>query len=644
MRDNVLIVGMLLFYSVLSLSQGCFSEEANSHDNISASADFPEADAVVLKSEGNMRISDYEAEFSVHKKIKILTKKGERFAAVTVSFNPHIQVIGIKGTTVKQDGTIVRLEEKNIFESSLFTDYVLFSEDKYKLFVLPEVGTGCIVEYSYTLKINSLAFWPGWSFQDEVPVLHSSYKLTVPPDLEFRYYLRNDKQNKVEFSQRANEENQYLWVAKNLPAVSGEEYLPPFDDLAITLSFVPVHFRISGPSSTIQTWNDVANWYYGLIANRCQASEEAKIVTQNLCKGKDSEKDKTAAVFNWVQENIRYVAVDVGISGYQPHFASETFNYRYGDCKDMSNLLVAMLRHAGIEAHAALVRTRNTGELIEDFPSPRQFNHVMVCAVLDSEYVWLDATDDLCNFGEIPEADQGLKVLVVKTNRGELLQTPITPAEKNSLHRMWRINLREDGSLTGDLQIEATGHIAKAFRGTLKDRVPEKTKAWLTDYLKIIFREAATTQFSISNLSDNILPLQIECHFIGTPGLTQIGKLLLIPNKLLGGVKSIPALTKDERKYPVRLKFNSLSIDHVILNLPPLYQVDYLPEDLEFPHSSAHFSCVYRTEGAKIEVEKKLSFEKTDIPLSEYKALKDFYRKIAEEDSKHIVLKKMQRR
>ena len=108
-------------------------------------------------------------------------------------------------------------------------------------------------------------------------------------------------------------------------------------------------------------------------------------------------------IFNWVQDNIRYIAFEDGLGGFIPRDAASVCNKRYGDCKDMANLLFEMLNHAGIEAYRAWIGTRNRPYKYKEVPTPMVDNHMITAVIIDGETIFLDATDSYVPFG-LPSA------------------------------------------------------------------------------------------------------------------------------------------------------------------------------------------------------------------------------------------------
>src|SRR5205823_3536953 len=129
------------------------------------------------------------------------------------------------------------------------------------------------------------------------------------------------------------------------------------------------------------SWHDVGAWGWQLSSTQRQASPEIQQKAHQLTEGKTGTIEKIRALGAFVQHDVRYVAIEIGIGGYQPHPAPQTFSNRYGDCKDKATLLATMLREVGINSYLVLAQT-NRGVVVPSFPSAMSFNHMIIAIPL----------------------------------------------------------------------------------------------------------------------------------------------------------------------------------------------------------------------------------------------------------------------
>jgi transglutaminase-like putative cysteine protease len=130
-----------------------------------------------------------------------------------------------------------------------------------------------------------------------------------------------------------------------------------------------LHYSPPGTSAASQgTWQGIGEWYQTLSKDRLVATPEIIAKAKELAAGKTDFYDRTEAIAEFVQKQVRYFVIEMGIGGYQPHFAGDIFRNRYGDCKDKATLLSAML--SAVDIHAALVMVdSHRGVIDPDAPS-----------------------------------------------------------------------------------------------------------------------------------------------------------------------------------------------------------------------------------------------------------------------------------
>ena len=208
-----------------------------------------------------------------------------------------------------------------------------------------------MIAYEYEQRKATYEHEDDWFFQDELPHLKQSYMLNLPPG--YRQVTVFAHHKPVVTSDLENQ--RYRWDADETPGIDLEHVsMPP--NLEALSGRMTVHY---GPSGTVDmgTWRGVGEWFDQLARDRMTASPELAAKAQELTAGKADFYDKTEAIAEFVQKQIRYFVVEKGIGGMQPHAAAEIFRNRYGDCKDKSTLLSAMLSSVGIHSTLVLVDT-----------------------------------------------------------------------------------------------------------------------------------------------------------------------------------------------------------------------------------------------------------------------------------------------
>lgn len=220
-------------------------------------------------------------------------------------------------------------------------------------------------------------------------------------------------------------------------------------------------------------WDAVGHWYRGLLDGLPPAGSGVRSTSDSLTQGLDDPRQRLEALVTYVRQKVRYVAVEVGIGGYQPSPSEKVLERKWGDCKDKSLLLADLLRHHGIDAHLALIRLDEDSRIDTEFPSPNQFNHAIVAVptegirVTDDDpvaggYLFIDPTQTRGSARWLHPGVQDQDALVVTDDASDLVRTPLRSQHEG---RQLVIDLEVDaeGNAKGRAGLKLHGDLASAF-------------------------------------------------------------------------------------------------------------------------------------------------------------------------------------
>ncbi|HLP08001.1 MAG TPA: transglutaminase domain-containing protein, partial [Opitutaceae bacterium] len=269
---------------------------------------------------------------------------------------------------------------------------------------VPEVEAGCVVEIEYLLELRTsgeaCGFYREWMLGAEFPTKRQVLRCTLPAGEDWRWFAPNLPAPQEEL---VGAGRRVTWTVHDLPALEAEAAGAPARTWAPWIG-------VSG----IDSWAALAKWYRLIATDAMAAGPKTTELGRSLAAQHPGRMELLRAAYERVAA-LRYVAIELGVGGFRPRTPDEVLGHRYGDCKDKANLLVALLRAAGIEAEFALV---NRGETtFQKFPG-MQFNHALVHVPAAPELgqaheLWLDATDRLALFGSVPTGDYGRAAFIV---------------------------------------------------------------------------------------------------------------------------------------------------------------------------------------------------------------------------------------
>jgi hypothetical protein len=230
-------------------------------------------------------------------------------------------------------------------------------------------------------------------------------------------------------------------------------------------------------------WPDVGSWFEGLLREVPRNPRLAERVAADAAGEGLAREEQIAALLDFVRQKVRYVAVEVGIGGFRPFPPEKVLERTWGDCKDKALLLLDLLAARRIEAYPALVLSSDDGRVDADFPSPSQFNHVIVAIPVPDErpgddlpvsdrFLFVDPTQTSAGLRWLDPGVQGQHALVVRGERSVLARTPIRPRLEG--HRVFvSVDLDVEGNARGETRIELHGRPAAQFLDAASGARPE---------------------------------------------------------------------------------------------------------------------------------------------------------------------------
>jgi hypothetical protein len=610
-------------------------------------------DAVLLYSETNVTVlSADKIKTHVREAYKILRPGGRRRGIAVVYFNsPGQKVTSLHGWCVPAQGKDYEVKDKDALEESL-PGSELIQDVKRKFISIPAPDPGNVVGYEYEVEEQPLLLQDIWYFQETDPVRESHYSLQLPPGWEYRASWLNYSDVKP----KQTGSNQWEWTVADIKGIRREPEMPPLRGLAGQL--IVSYFPAGGPSARngFADWRGMGNWYLGLVSDRVEASSPIKQQVAALTASRASSTQKMQALAEFVQHDIRYVAIELGIGSWQPHPATDVFAHRYGDCKDKATLLRSMLREIGIESYHVVIYTER-GAITPATPAHHGFNHAITAirlpdAAADSSLIatvqhpklgkllFFDPTDEMTPFGQIRGPLQANYGLLVTPEGGELIQLPQQPSTMNSIQRTGKLTLDPTGTLKGEVKEIRLGDRAwtERWRLRLVTRDSDRVKP-IEDLLAGSLSSFRITHAAVLNLQHTDQPFGFEYSFESDSYAKNAGNLLLLRPRVVG-VKSSGILeTKEPRQFPVEFEGPVKDTDSFEITIPPGYTVDDLPPPVDTDYSFASYHSKTEAKGSVIRYTRTFEVKELSVPVEKAEQLKKFYRIVAGDERNTAVLK-----
>ena len=612
-------------------------------------------DAVLLYSETNITVESADKiRTQVREAYKILRPSGRDYGYAFVSFNSHSKVKSFHGWCIPAQGKDYEVKDKDAVEMSppKVDGSELVQDVKVKVLNIPAPDPGNIVGYEYEKEELPFALQGSWDFQREIPARERHYSLQLPPGWEFKASWLNYPE--VKPTQAGG--TLWQWVVSDLKAIRKEDQMPPMDGVAgrMIVTFFPAG---GAAQNGFSNWQQMGNWYLTLTSGRFDASPEIKAKVSTLTASSATQLAKMRALAEFIQHDIRYVAIELGIGGWQPHAAAEVFSHRYGDCKDKATLMAAMLHEIGIDSEYVLINTER-GSVAPDVPANLgAFDHVVLAIKLPKDIddpsliatfqhpkqgrlLFFDPTNELIPFGQIGGYLQANYGLLVTPDGGELVELPQQPSSMNSIRRAATLTLDTTGTLRGEVKEVRLGEQASSERWRLRTVTKD------TDRIKPIEELLANslssfhiTRASVVNLQQTGQPFGFNYSFESENYAKNAGNLLLVRPRVIGNKGSGFLETKDPRKFPIEFEGPSRDTDTFEITIPAGYVVDDVPPPVDADYGFASYHAKTVVNGNVVDYTRTFEVKELSVPVNKAEDLKKFYRIIAGDERNTVVLK-----
>jgi hypothetical protein len=359
---------------------------------------------------------DKEPQFYRHNAEYITNQSGvESNSQINLSYDPSYQKLIMHSLKIiRHDQVIDKMQSARmkVIQREEDMDNLIYNGRLTLNIILDDVRVGDIIEYSYSTFGDNPVYQNIFSYEHSlnwtVPVALVSIRLLWNKSTPL-YHLIEKSPLKLDIKP-TKQGTEYLIQSQLVKPVLKENNTPYW--------FSPwgrIYF------SELKSWKEVANWSHKLYINAVSSNIEIKQLAKDIQSKISNKQEQISAALRFVQDNIRYLGIELGKNSHLPKSASITLNNRYGDCKDKTALLISILNELGFKAFPALVNTEN--KLNNTLPSINAFDHVITYLKYNEEHFWLDPTRRYQHGGidKIYQPDYG-KALILNTDTLNLTQ------------------------------------------------------------------------------------------------------------------------------------------------------------------------------------------------------------------------------
>ncbi len=605
--------------------------------------------AVVLLDEHTLTVDkDGHAVEHVRRVVKILRPGGRDEGEVAVWFDNDSRILSLHVWSIGPDGHEYAMKDNEIVERGAQTgENNFFVDEHVKLAAPPGRDVGGVVAYEYEQKAAPYDHEADWFFEDNIPHLKQSFTISLPDSYSYAtVFAHHDALKAIDL-----EHQRFRWDADATPGVDLED-VPMHPSESAMVGRMTVHYAPTG-TADLGTWKGVGEWYDQIARDRMTATPEIAAKAQELTAGKPDFYDKTEAIAEFVQKQIRYFVVEKGIGGFQPHPAAEIFHNRYGDCKDKSTLLSAMLSSVGI--HSAIVLVDSKRGFVDPAAPSMLGNHAIAAVRIpdgyDSaklrsvvttkgghRYLLVDPTAEHTAFGQLEHNLQGGYAVLVEGQDSEIVQIPIQKPDLNRLDRSATLQLQPDGTLQGLYTEKRFGDVSEYRRAMYKQANAKEQSAFLDKSLSSDLTSFSLTDVKVENVDTFNKDLTMTLHLSADRYARTMGSLLMVRPRVIG-TEPLEADHKI-RKVPIDLGQTMQEKDDYTIELPAGYVADELPEPVKLDLGFAAYESSTELKGDALHYTRTYTVREVTLPANRYGDVQKMAEAIGNDEQNRAVLKK----
>lgn len=593
---------------------------------------------------------------SIYARIKVLTDKGKDLATVNIPYErSQFKITNVEGRTIHPDGTVYKLTTKpEDLMTSKSGDQVLAR----KVFTLPNVTVGSILEYRYQIRYDdSHLSSPFWEIQRDYYVHKAHYAFT--PFENFMPHAQAMNSSTVVTDAKGNAVNTLVWwynLPKGVTVVQGmkdysvdvsdvppapdEEYMPPIQSL-----LYKVFFYYSARNAQEYWANAAKNWSKD-VDKFAETSGTIKAAVAGIVLPSDSEQVKAEKLYKAVQalDNTDYTRAKSAsemkaLKMKVARHAEDTWKQKSGSSDDIAMLYLAMARAAGLTAFAMRVVDRNHAIFDPSLMDTGQFDDTLVLVGIGGKGVLLDPGEKMCSFGQVSWTHSEAGGMRQSAKEAGFERTPGQSYTDNTLTRSGDVTLDSNGGMTAYFSYTMRGQEAMRWRQTAIEENADDLKKDFDKWVQPTMPQGVEAHIDhFLGLDDPSVNLIAIVKAKGTLG-TALPKRLLLPGVFFESRGREPFVKEAQRLEPVDMHYAEETTDEVTYHLPAGYEVEGAPQDVnDLWKGHAQYILKSQTGTGQITVDRLLARAFDLVKADEYQDLRGFYQKAAAADGSELVL------
>ncbi|SHG14362.1 DUF3857 domain-containing protein [Flavobacterium defluvii] len=625
----------LIAYSSIITAQKSFQDTKNLYPDYNEIViDNSELYDISIENNGLKILQD------THYESMILTQNGIINNKESFSYSGLIPLKSYEAYTVLNDNEkekklkVTQTIEKQSEQGSIF-----YNDVKERQLTFPGIETGAKKVYHYQTQFLDPHLLHKFIFGGVLPIQNCVLEVRTDKNVVIDYKIFNDPDKTITYS-KTEKKGKWIhkWTSSNIKPSKYEDNAPGYLYIVPHVDFYIKEYTINNKTTPVLgDINELYNYYKSFVKDLNKKEDpDLKALAIDLTKDKNNDEEKVKSIFYWVKNNIKYIAFEDGYEGFIPREASLVFERKFGDCKDMANLISTMSLYAGLKnVTIAWIGTRSIPYSYNDLATPSVDNHMIAIFKKDNDYVFLDGTDKETRYG-IPTAFiQGKEVLFTENDQYKIQPVPVVPGDLNEIKEDVILKI-ENSKLVGNAKISRYGY----NRSHVLMQIGDASNKTRQDMIKSLVLKGNNKfnlkDFKEENLLNKDLPYTINYNFDLDNYIVKVDKETYV-NLFLDKFLEKTIIAKD-RVYPYEFEYLTKFSTQYALEIPKNNTIKYLPKNFDLDNDYVKANFVYELKNNILYLNVSLTVKKLLLNKSDFEPWNATIKKLKTNYNETIIL------
>lgn len=565
--------------------------------------------------------------------ILVLNESGFNSIDLSENYDKSNKIKKINVIVYNSSGEKIKSFNKSDFnDRSLFDDSTIFSDSRVLFLDYKPLSFPLIIEYECETESVNTAFLKAWSPISNLheTILEAKLEIIKNETCPLNFKVQKIDEYNIE---KTETDKSIVYLAKNILAIKPEAYADYSKEFPMVKMFLE-KASLEGYELNMKSWKEFGKMYYDyFIKNNSIISEKTKIKLDNIISINDTKLDKIKKIYKYVQDNTRYISVQVGIGGWKPMEVSDVEKYGYGDCKALSNFTRALLKAYDIESYYTVIYGGEKKSFDEEIIA-KQSNHVIVSVPYNDDYIFLECTSQTNPFGYLSDFTSNRNALIIKPDGAEVVNTTYYKKEQNTQETYSKVTVLENGSVKGNTKITSKGIQYNNVSGLENYNTKEKL-----EYYKNHFSHLNNLSISELKFSNDKETFSFEEQFNFETQNYYENSLnsIIFPLNVFNRFVNVPYKYRN-KKFSFEIDYGFIDSDQIEIIVPNNYVIKQLPESINIKEKFGAYSSKVIFENNILVYKRELIMNEGLFSKEEYEAFRKFREQISKLDNLKILL------